>query len=74
MTLLVIDPSVIFASAGIFTAVILLLVIILQIAAKKLVQQGDVKIEVNGEKVITTGAGGTLLSVLSNEKLFLPSA
>lgn len=74
MVILAIDPSVVIASAVIFTAVILLLVLLLQFAAKKLVQQGDVKIEVNGEKVITTGAGGSLLSVLSNEKLFLPSA
>lgn len=74
MTLLAIEPTVIIASAAIFTAVILMLVLILQFAAKKLVQQGDVKIEVNGEKVITTGAGSTLLTVLSNDKLFLPSA
>ncbi|KAB2915670.1 MAG: NADH:ubiquinone reductase (Na(+)-transporting) subunit F [Bacteroidetes bacterium] len=72
--LLAIDPTVIVASAVVFTLVIILLVVVLQVAAKKLVQQGDVKIEINGEKTINIPAGGSLLSALSNEKLFLPSA
>lgn len=72
--LLAINPTVILASAVVFTLVIILLVVVLQVAAKKLVQQGDVKIEINGEKTISIPAGGTLLSALSNEKLFLPSA
>lgn len=69
-----IQPVVIVISAVVFTAIILLLVGLLLQAAKKLVPQGDVEIVVNGEKVIKTGAGSTLLTVLSNEKLFLPSA
>lgn len=72
--LLAINPAVIAASAIVFTLVIILLVVLLQFAAKKLVQQGDVQIEINGEKTISVPAGGTLLSALSNEKLFLPSA
>lgn len=72
--LLAIDPTVIVASAVVFTLVIILLVVVLQVAAKKLVQQGDVKIEINGEKTINIPAGSSLLSALSNEKLFLPSA
>ena len=51
-----------------------MLVLMLQVAAKRLVQQGDVKIEINGEKTITVAAGSTLLMALSNEKIFLPSA
>ena len=74
MLVLEINVAIIIASAAVFTLVILLLVIMLQIAAKSLVQQGDVKIEINGEKTITVPAGGTLLTALSNEKLFLPSA
>ncbi len=66
--------ATIIASAVVFTLVIVLLVVVLQVAAKKLVQQGDVKIEINGEKTINIPAGGSLLSALSNEKLFLPSA
>lgn len=74
MTILEINTTVIIASPLVFAGIIILLVLMLQVAAKKLVQQGDVSIEINGEKTITTGAGGTLLSVLSNEKIFLPSA
>jgi Na+-transporting NADH:ubiquinone oxidoreductase subunit F len=74
MILLSINIWVIIASTAVFAFVILLLVFMLQIAAKKLVQQGDVSIEINGEKIIKVPAGGTLLSVLSDEKIFLPSA
>lgn len=59
-----------------FTLVILLLVVILLYARSKLVQTGDVKIIVNGDEdnPIVTAAGSTLLSTLSSEKIFLPSA
>jgi len=60
--------------AGIFSVVIIVLVLMLQVAAKKLVQQGDVNIELNGEKTLEVPAGTTLLNILSNEKIFLPSA
>jgi len=74
MLLLEINFAVVIASAAVFSLVIVFLVVILQIAAKKLVQQGDVQIVINGERTITVPAGGTLLNALSNEKLFLPSA
>ena len=59
-----------------FTLIILLLVALLLFAQSKLVQQGDVKIIVNGdeENPIVAPAGSTLLSTLSGEKIFLPSA
>ena len=57
-----------------FTLVILLLVFLLLLAQKQLVQSGPVKITINGEKIITVSAGSSLLSTLSNEKIFLPSA
>ena len=59
-----------------FTVVILLLVLILLVAQSKLVQSGPVKIVVNGdtENPIVTTAGSTLLSTLSAQKIFLPSA
>jgi len=68
--------SIVITSILAFTAVILLLVIILLFAQSKLVQSGDVKIIVNGdeENPITTSAGSTLLSTLSSQKVFLPSA
>lgn len=59
-----------------FTGLILLLVILLNFAGDKLLPQGDVKIEVNGdkEKSITTRPGQTLLGALTGAEIFLPSA
>ncbi|MFT7382015.1 MAG: Na+-transporting NADH:ubiquinone oxidoreductase subunit F [Roseivirga sp.] len=68
--------SVIITSVVAFSAVILLLVLILLYAQSKLVQSGDVRIIVNGDEKnpIITSAGSTLLSTLSGQKVFLPSA
>ena len=57
-----------------FTAVILMLVLLLIFAQKRLVQSGPVKITINGEKVVTVSAGSSLLITLAAEKIFLPSA
>jgi len=59
-----------------FTAVILLLVFVLLFAQSKLVQSGPVNIIVNGDEAnpIVTTAGSTLLTTLSAQKIFLPSA
>lgn len=54
--------------------VTLLLVSLLLFAKSKLSPSGAVKIEINGEKTIEVEAGNTILSTLSNEKIFLPSA
>ncbi len=58
------------------TVVILLLVLVLMFAESKLVQKGKVKIVVNDDpdSSLEVNAGGTLLSVLSGQKVFLPSA
>jgi Na+-transporting NADH:ubiquinone oxidoreductase subunit F len=60
----------------IFTGVILLLVILLNYAQSKLLPQGDIKIIINDnpENDIITKPGSTLLSTLSAENIFLPSA
>lgn len=60
----------------IFTGVILLLVILLNFAQSKLLPQGDITIHINDnpENDITTKPGSTLLSTLSAENIFLPSA
>ena len=58
----------------VFLGVTLLLVGLLLYAKAKLVQSGLVKILINGEKTIEVEAGSTLLSTLSNAKIFLPSA
>jgi len=61
-------------SVAVFLVVVLLLVALLLFAKAKLSPSGKVKITINGEKVIETDAGGTLLSTLGNNKIFLPSA
>ena len=66
--------TVIIASVVVFLVLILLLVSILLGAKAKLVPSGPVTINVNNEKNIETGSGGTLLSTLGDNKLFLPSA
>ncbi|MFR9669000.1 MAG: NADH:ubiquinone reductase (Na(+)-transporting) subunit F [Rikenellaceae bacterium] len=58
-----------------FLAIILLLVALLLFAKSKLTSSGEVTIDINGgEKVITTESGATLLSALSENGVFLPSA
>ncbi|MFD0993766.1 NADH:ubiquinone reductase (Na(+)-transporting) subunit F [Tenacibaculum geojense] len=57
-----------------FLTVILLLVALLLFVKQKLAPSGPVKITINGEKTIEVPSGGTLLSTLGNEKIFLPSA
>ncbi|OIO10541.1 MAG: NADH:ubiquinone reductase (Na(+)-transporting) subunit F [Elusimicrobia bacterium CG1_02_63_36] len=63
-------------SVVVFTGVILLLVILVSAAESKLVQTGDVTITINDdpEKSVTVPAGQTLLSALSSQSVFLPSA
>lgn len=61
-------------AVGVFLFVILLLVAVLLFAKAKLSQSGPVKIHINGEKDIEVSAGSSLLTTLSNEKIFLPSA
>tara|TARA_B100001173_G_C16022657_1_gene562751 strand:+ start:691 stop:1926 length:1236 start_codon:yes stop_codon:yes gene_type:complete len=64
------------ASVLVFSLIILLLVLMLSIAEKKLLPQGDAKILINGdnEKSPTVKPGGSLLSSLSNQSIFIPSA
>ena len=66
----------IFLGVGMFTAVVLLLVMMILIARSKLVATGDITIEINNDpsKAITLPAGGKLLGALSDRKIFLSSA
>ncbi|CAM2067780.1 NADH:ubiquinone reductase (Na(+)-transporting) subunit F [Sulfidibacter corallicola] len=68
--------SIILLSIVVFSVVIMTLVTILNVAEKKLLPQGEVKILVNNdeEKSPTVSPGGTLLGALSGSKIFLPSA
>jgi Na+-transporting NADH:ubiquinone oxidoreductase subunit F len=67
------DLTIIFG-ISMFTAIVLLLVFVILVARSQMVSSGDVRIEINGEKVITVPAGGKLLQTLSEADLFLPSA
>lgn len=66
--------AVIGISIVIFLIVILLLIALLLYARKKLTPQGKVEITINEEKVLETMPGSNLLSTLTSEKIFLPSA
>ena len=69
------STSYIITSVVVFTVVIMALVTILMAAAKKLVPQGFAKLSINeGSREIDVKPGTSLLSALSNEQIFLPSA
>ncbi|MDD2365040.1 MAG: NADH:ubiquinone reductase (Na(+)-transporting) subunit F [Desulfuromonadaceae bacterium] len=59
-----------------FTAIIMLLVGIILAARSKLIPSGEIRLEINNDpdKGITVSPGGKLLNVLSDNKIFVPSA
>lgn len=59
---------------GMFTAIVLALVLIILFARSRMVNSGAVNIVVNGEKTISVPAGGKLLQTLADSNLFLASA
>lgn len=61
-------------SVGMFTAVVLALVVMILLAKSQLVSTGNVTININGEKDIVVPCGGKLLNVLADNKLFVSSA
>ena len=61
-------------AVGMFTVIVLALVIVVLAARAKLVNSEEVSILINDEKTIKVAAGTTLLNALSAEKLFIPSA
>ena len=60
--------------AGMFTAIILALVLVILAARSRLVASGNISIEINGERTIEVPAGGKLLQTLADADLFLASA
>jgi len=58
----------------VFLTIMMALVSLLLYARKKLMPSGEVKLTINDEKEYTVNPGSTVLSTLSNEKIFLPSA
>ena len=68
------DTSVIIISIVVFLIVVLALVSILLFAKAKLMPSGKITITINHDKVIEVDGGGTLLSTLGSQGIFLPSA
>ncbi len=62
------------SGVGFFLLIVLLLVVILLVAKHFLVHSGEVEVTINGDHVVKTNSGGTLLSTMANENIFLPSA
>ncbi len=74
MILLAFDFTTIISSVVVFLGFNLLLVYIILYAKSKLTPSGLVKITINGGEQLETEAGSSLLTTLSQKKIFLPSA
>jgi Na+-transporting NADH:ubiquinone oxidoreductase subunit F len=73
MILLTSKLGIILISIAVFILIILSLVALLMYARSKLVPQGEVSLKVNEEE-FKVQPGGTVLSTLSNQNIYLPSA
>ena len=64
------------SGVGMFVVIVLALVALILVARSKLVASGDVRILINGDesKAISVPAGGKLLNVLADNKIFVSSA
>jgi Na+-transporting NADH:ubiquinone oxidoreductase subunit F len=67
------DMTIVYG-AGMFTAIILALVMIIIAARSRLVSSGNISIEINGARTIEVPAGGKLLQTMADANLFLASA
>lgn len=70
------DPTqTIILGVIVFILMIVALVVVLMVARSKLVNSAEVTININhGEQALAARAGGNLLNVLSENKIFIPSA
>ena len=68
------DFTVVFTSIAVFLTIIFLLVGMLLGVKSRLLPSGPVKLLINGETDVEVSSGGTLLSTLGDNKIFLPSA
>jgi len=66
--------NIVLYSIIVFLLIMLILVGLLLFAKSKLAPSGKLKITINNDKEIEVEGGSSLLSTLSNEKIFLPSA
>jgi Na+-transporting NADH:ubiquinone oxidoreductase subunit F len=58
----------------VIVVVILLLVALLLVLRAKLIPQGNVTVTINDDKKLTVPTGGTLISTLAEQHIYLPSA
>ena len=65
---------VILLGVALFTAIIVLLVLVILGARARLVASGNVDIEVNDERVVHSPVGNKLLGALADANLFVASA
>ncbi len=68
------DMNLILTSIGVFLVTILVLVAILLVAKAYLSPSGNVDIVINSKETLSVPQGASLLSTLSQEGIFLPSA
>lgn len=68
------DINFILASMGVFLVVILLLVVVLLTAKRYLSPGGNVTLTINGSKQISVPQGDSVMSVLNQNGIYLPSA
>lgn len=68
------DINLILTSIGVFLGIILVLVAILLAAKGYLSPSGNVNININGKTNVSVPQGGSLLSTLAEEGIYLPSA
>lgn len=68
------DAKVLIITIVVFLLVILLLVSLLLYVKAKISPSGKIKITINGEHELEVDGGGTLLSTLGSNGIFLPSA
>ncbi|MCF8430349.1 MAG: 2Fe-2S iron-sulfur cluster binding domain-containing protein, partial [Melioribacteraceae bacterium] len=68
--------NIIIIGVVMFTLIVLVLVGLILVAKSKLVASGNVTISINDDddKSLTVPIGGKLLNVLSDNKIYLPSA
>ena len=75
MILLAFNALTLVLGVALFLVVTLILVALLIYVKDKLTPSGEVDIDINeGEKILKTEMGDSLLSTLSNNQVFLPSA
>jgi Na+-transporting NADH:ubiquinone oxidoreductase subunit F len=72
--MILLSTTTIVSSILVFLTVLLTLVGVLLFVKTQLTPSGKITIKINGEKEIIVDGGNTLLTTLSNEGIFLPSA